>query len=54
MTEREDQARRLARLLAYTKTGAVEFDGKNPLDDPHWLNEADLYLDYVLTGGMIK
>lgn len=51
---RDDQITRLARVLAYIKTGAVEFDGKNPLDDPRWVADANVYIDYILTGGKIK
>ncbi len=50
---RQDQVRRLARVFAYRKTGVAEFDGVNPLDDPRWLEDAEVYIDYILTGGKI-
>jgi hypothetical protein len=52
---REDQVRRLARLLCYIASGRVWFEEDDPIySNPRWLQEAELYLDYVLTGGTVK
>ncbi len=54
MSEREDQIRRLARVLAYRETGMVEFGNMKPLDNPKWERDAALYIDFILTGGQIN
>lgn len=53
LNDRNDQIRRLARVLAYTQGAGCEFSDHNPLDDPKWVEDAEVYLDFIITGGKI-
>jgi hypothetical protein len=52
--ERDDQVRRLARVLAYREGAGVQWMDYNPLDDPKWINLAEDYIDFIITGGKIN
>jgi hypothetical protein len=55
MSDREDRVRRLARLLCYNASGRSWFKDDDPiLTNPRWLEDAEAYIDYVLTGGIVK
>lgn len=53
-TMTDKQVERLARVLAYVTEGRVAFDGKDPLDEPKWLDLANIHIQYILTGGRIN